>query len=398
MTRVKLFFLKKSTLIIVAVSVVLAIIISIALSIDERSRMQYRLLSSIQYERYQDKNKEERFYEYLKNYYDAPKNINELDFALKDSLRIDSLYNFFKTEKYALPSPDVFYKLLTNHYISKVYKYLENLKRDENEESYDAYSEIHLWSDSEVDFYRKIADSIYAKSVYKVILLNLEGEQWIKESEFYNRLKTDYNPKPQNLQNEDLGANPLGLLPKLRNWTPPNDAIEVKPIKTNSIKIKQQRLIDFSSIIEEKSKLTQTELFEIFPEFGNRKDLLQAAMDYHATFKSGTYGTLKELNSKFPEFEIESIVDWHISSLKKHRFNYWQTVLIFLGLVTVLLVLWQMLRFVYNSKSLTTILSITIAGLLLLFVVVNVFGWDYFVSGLLVFPFFIKSVVLILLC
>jgi hypothetical protein len=70
-------------------------------------------------------------------------------------------------------------------------------------------------------------------------------------------------------------------------------------------KIKQEVLSDFSATIDAKPDLTPDEIFAKFPEFGNDEGMLQSAVDYHATSKSGKYKTLDELNAKFPEFEIE---------------------------------------------------------------------------------------------
>ncbi len=70
-------------------------------------------------------------------------------------------------------------------------------------------------------------------------------------------------------------------------------------------KIKQQVLSDFAATIEAKPNLTKQEIYQKFPEFGGDDNVLQAAVDYQATSKSGKYSNLAELNSKFPEFEFE---------------------------------------------------------------------------------------------
>lgn len=67
-------------------------------------------------------------------------------------------------------------------------------------------------------------------------------------------------------------------------------------------KVTQDVLNDFSATLDAKPNLTKDELLQKFPEFGNDDNLLQSAVDYHATSKSGKYKTLEELNSKFPEF------------------------------------------------------------------------------------------------
>ncbi len=70
-------------------------------------------------------------------------------------------------------------------------------------------------------------------------------------------------------------------------------------------KIKQQVLSDFAATIEAKPNLSKQEIYQKFPEFGGDDNVLQAAVDYQATSKSGKYSNLAELNSKFPEFEFE---------------------------------------------------------------------------------------------
>jgi len=76
-------------------------------------------------------------------------------------------------------------------------------------------------------------------------------------------------------------------------------------LDTPKYKIKQQSLSDFSATITAKPNLTKEEIFQKFPEFNNDESLLQSAMDYHETSKSGKYKDITELNSKFPEFEFE---------------------------------------------------------------------------------------------
>ena len=59
-----------------------------------------------------------------------------------------------------------------------------------------------------------------------------------------------------------------------------------------------------STTLSTKPNLTSDELFLQFPEFQNNSELLQIALDYLATSKSGKYKTEQEINSKFPELEF----------------------------------------------------------------------------------------------
>ena len=77
---------------------------------------------------------------------------------------------------------------------------------------------------------------------------------------------------------------------------------------TNKYKVSQQVLSDFSTTVDAKPNLTTQEIFDKFPEFNNDEKMLQSAMDYHETSKTGKYKTVDELNSKFPEFEFEDFV------------------------------------------------------------------------------------------
>lgn len=65
----------------------------------------------------------------------------------------------------------------------------------------------------------------------------------------------------------------------------------------------QQSLLDFDATINAQPDIDDATLFEKFPEFANDTNLLQSAVDYSETLRSGKYGdNMQELNSKFPEF------------------------------------------------------------------------------------------------
>lgn len=70
-------------------------------------------------------------------------------------------------------------------------------------------------------------------------------------------------------------------------------------------KINQQVLNDFISTKRDKN-YSNAELLQKFPEFDNNIKTLQSALDYYETYKSGKYGTVNEINSKFPEFFTQS--------------------------------------------------------------------------------------------
>ena len=71
------------------------------------------------------------------------------------------------------------------------------------------------------------------------------------------------------------------------------------PDQNNNI---QQSLLDFHATILAKPNLSDKDLLQKFPEFGNDSKKLQAAKDYAATMESGKYKSTSEFNNKFPEF------------------------------------------------------------------------------------------------
>lgn len=64
----------------------------------------------------------------------------------------------------------------------------------------------------------------------------------------------------------------------------------------------QSVLYDFDATIKAKPQLSEAELLDLFPEFGNDANKLKAAFDYSATLSSGKYKSPEEFNAKFPEF------------------------------------------------------------------------------------------------
>lgn len=83
-----------------------------------------------------------------------------------------------------------------------------------------------------------------------------------------------------------------------------------QPLKAKDSTLNQSclnRIIDFFKTNREVENYNV--IYKKFPELKNDSLLLYASFDYNATINSGKYKSLKELNSKFPEFFIINQTD-----------------------------------------------------------------------------------------